>query len=75
MFFNKRDMEIKQRLLLKIKQNYLNQKFFSPMVKVFKRFHDIYIINKDAAISTPVESHTKTLKPLLTSSIPNLWVQ
>lgn len=58
-----------------IKQNYLNEKFFSPMVKVFKRFHDVHVINKDATISTSVESHTKTLKPLLTSSIPNLRVR
>nr|AFK40010.1 unknown [Lotus japonicus] len=42
------------------------------MVEVVKRFHDIYIINKDTAVRTPIESHTKRRKPFLTSSIPNL---
>lgn len=56
----------------------LNKKFFSPVVEIVKGFHYIYIINKDTAVCTTVESHTKTLKPLLTSSIPNLhawWKQ
>lgn len=56
-----------------IGQNYLNQKLFPPVVKIIKRFHYVHIIHKNTAICATVESHTKTLKPFLPSSVPNLY--
>ncbi len=53
----------------------LNEKFFTPIVKVIKWLHYINIINKDTAICSPVESNPKALKPLLASCVPYLLGQ
>ena len=44
--------------ILEIQMENLNKEFFSPVVKIVKRFHWINIIYKNTAISTTVESNT-----------------
>lgn len=58
--------------LWKIKNHHLNQKFFTPVVQIIKRFHRVNIINQNTTIGSTVECNTKTLKPFLTSCVPYL---
>jgi hypothetical protein len=50
----------------------LNQELISPAVEVLESLCNIDIKHKNTAISTSVESNTKTLETLLSGSIPNL---
>lgn len=51
---------------------HLNQKLLTPIVQIIKRLHDINIIYKNTAISSTIESNTKTLKSFLTCCVPYL---
>lgn len=45
------------------------------MVQVIERLHDINVVNKNTTICTSVEGNTETLKPFLSSRIPNLAIE
>jgi len=51
---------------------YLDQKLFPPVVEILEWFCGVDIIYKNTAISTTIKRNTKTLKPFLTSCVPDL---
>jgi hypothetical protein len=63
-----------KNLSSQLANNHLNQKLFSPIIKILKWLHDIHIMHKNTTVCTTVESHSKTLKPLLSCSIPYLHI-
>jgi len=57
---------------IRVTRSGLDQELIAPAVQVVKGLGNVNIKHENAAISTTVESNTKRLETLLTSSIPNL---
>jgi hypothetical protein len=58
--------------VLRIAGTGLDEELIAPAVEVLKGLGDVDVENEHAAIGTTVESNTKALEALLTSSIPDL---
>jgi hypothetical protein len=58
--------------VLRIAGTGLDEELIAPAVEVLKGLGDVDVEHEHAAIGTTVESNTKALEALLTSSIPDL---
>ena len=61
-----------ERKVLGVAWASLDEKLVSPALKCLKRVGHSDVVHQDAAVGSPVERHTETLKPLLSSCVPDL---
>ena len=50
----------------------LDEEFVAPALQGLERVWNGHVVDKDAAVGTPVERNAETLEPLLSGCVPDL---